>query len=128
MNWTPNVNTKIKIMKNRLLFLALLLVIADSLHCQTPKWGFGDTIDVVNNMDPTYFNNYWFEDWVDSAPREKVFSQGINNTLPWYMLDSYDTIARFYYTDHPIKIAGIAVSVVYYKRIPSYLLWSLIQT
>ena len=109
-------NTKIKIMKNRLLFLALLLVIADSLHCQTPKWGFGDTIDAVNNMDPTYFNNYWFEDWVDSAPREKVFSQGINNTLPWYMLDSYDTIARFYYTDHPIKIAGIAVSVVYYKN------------
>ena len=108
-------------MKNGLFILVLLLSMVGRIYGQEPKLGYGDTIDGVNGMDPTYFTNFWFGNWFNSTPRTNVVV--VSNPSPW---DAYtrtwyssthtgaDSIARFFYTDRPIKIAGIAISVAYY--------------
>lgn len=117
-------------MKNILLILVLLLSMVGRIYGQAPKWGYGDTIDGVNGMDSTYFTNFDFENWFNSTPRTNVavvsnpspheayFSSDLNPTSnAWYsdLNRGADSIARFFYTDRPIKIVGIAISVAYYS-------------
>ena len=101
-------------MKKSVFFVVWLhLLVVGGIYGQTPKWGRGDTIDAVNNMDPTYFTNYWYDEWAADTSSSKCRLEITSENGGAY---AWDSVAQYFYTDHPITIAGIAVAIAYFRH------------
>ena len=113
-----NVNNR-AIMKNKAIVIVLLLMAGFVGYGQSPR--YGDTIDAENNMDPTYFSNFSFEDWFDpndTVPRSRLGYLPSDGARPGYcdyitFAYGFDSLYFYFYTDRPLEIAGIAVAVRY---------------
>ena len=95
----------------------LLFLVGGGAYGQAPKWGYGDTIDGMYDMDPTYFTNFWFdEEWTSDTVSGKTRLR----LQEWCLYGQIDSVAQYFYTDRPTAIAGIAAAVLYYRNWDAY--------